>query len=241
MKDYKLKKQLLTFVLTTTLLSTVGCGEKELVADEQYDIIDTSKSSLEHGLEKRIDIPREDFKLVVNFSCDDTSKREWRITSDKFLYMNIHTSGLEDGTQVYIDNIHIDTSIKSKYAVMDGIVQDSMDDRIHNSLMLGFPINNNTYYYGVNAIEGCNQDFIQGTYYGYNGYSSVEIEQKRYTESDYMDLGVWGNKISVVIDLLVKHENELEFSNVSVCTDFVVAITNLNINIDEEQKKPYTK
>lgn len=245
MKNFKLRTKLATFALAMSLTTLTGCMEAELAPEETYDVIDTSKEGFEQGLTQTLDVPGEDFKLVTQYSCDDSSKREWRITSDKFLYITINTEGLSENTEVYIDNIHIDTSIKSKYASFDGILQDTMDDRIHNSLMLGFPISDNTYYYGVNAIEGCNQDFIQGTFYGYNDYSSGEIEQRRYTESDYIEHGVYANKISIVIDLLVKDQNEKEFRNISVNTDFLVNVTNKekeDSNTEQEENgKVYTK
>ena len=169
-----------TFTLT-------GC-EPELAPKEEYDTISQTSddSNLSNGLVQKIDVPNNDFKLITEYSCDDDSKRKWRITSDKFLYIKAYTEGLDDDTVVYIDNIHIDTSIKSKYAVMDGILQDSMDDHVHSSQMLGFPISNDIYYYGVNAIEGCNQEFIQGVTYGLNGYYSGSMTSERYTENDYI-------------------------------------------------------
>lgn len=39
---------------------------------------------------------------------------------------------------------------------MNGILQDTMDDRIHNSLMLGFPISDDVCHIGINQIEGQN-------------------------------------------------------------------------------------
>lgn len=240
MKNYKLRKKLYAIALAPSITTLTGCGE-ELAPEEEYDIVNNSESGLENGLTQTITVPGEDFKVIACYSCDSVSKREWRITSDKFLYINIHTQDLEEGMEVYIDNIHIDTSIKSKYAVMDGIMQDYMDDRVHNSLMVGFPIGNETYYYGINAIEGSNADFITGTFYGYSGYSSGTIEQKRYTESDYIDLGVYANKFSVVIDLLVKGPNDKEFRNISINSEFLVKTSNQDTLNNDTEEKVYTK
>lgn len=172
-----------------------GCIEKEPTLYENYDVVSTdSNSDLGAGLIQVLDVPGEEFKLVTEYSCDSTAKRTWRVTSDKFLYFNVRTEGLSDDTKVYIDNIHIDTTVKSEYAVVDGILQDTMDDRIHNSKMLGFPIGNDIYYYGVDAIEGSNDTFVQSTTYAYNGYYSSSNTTRRYTESDYLKLGVYANK-----------------------------------------------
>lgn len=108
-----------------------------------------------------------------------------------------------------------------------------MDDHIHNSQMIGFLINDTTHYYGVDAIEGCNKDFIQGTFYGYNGYYSGTVTERRYTESDYRELGVYANKFQVVFDLLVKNPGEKDFHNISVSTDFIV--------LTSEKEIEYTK
>lgn len=223
----------------STMLTLCSCEEEGLAPSEEYDIVSTENGddSLSMGLRQVLEVPGQKFKLVTEYSSDNTSKREWRITSDKFLYIQAYTEGLSNDTEVYIDNVHIDTSIKSKYAVMDGIIQDTMDDHVHSSQLVGFPISDKTSYFGVNAIEGCNQDFIQGTYYGYSGYHSGSVTQKRYTEQDYLDLGVYANKVQIVYDLLVKGPNDKDFSNVSVCTDFLVPVT----SAQKEETKQKTK
>lgn len=250
MKKVKnLKVRALAFTLAFGTLVTVSGCSKELAAQEDYDIVQSvdSDDDLSRGLVQTLDVPGQKFKLITEYACDDEAKREWRITSDKFLYFNAKTEGLPEGTEVYIDNIHIDTSIKSKYASVDGIIQDTMDDHVHSSQLIGFPISDTTMYYGVNAVEGSNETFIKGTvhaYNGYYGYTSSTITEKRFTESDYKYLGVYANKIQIVYDLLVKGPNDKDFSNVSVSTDFLVPITNAEIkyeNSDGEVVKQKTK
>lgn len=216
-----------------SVFTLTGC-DHELAADEDYDVVGQTneESGFASGLTQELKVPGENFKLITNYFCDDSSKREWRITSDKFLYFDVRTEGLPEDTQVYIDNIHIDTSIKSKYAAVDGILQDSMDDHVHSSQLIGFPISDTTMYYGVNAIEGCNETFIHGTSYGYSGYSNGSVTEKRFTEGDYLELGVYANKIQIVYDLLVKGPNDNDFSNISVSTDFLVSITTTEINYE---------
>jgi len=242
MKNYKLRKKLLLLALVSGLSSLTGCSGHELAPEEEYDTISNDESGLENGLKQVLDVPGENFKLVAEYHCDDVSKRAWRITSNKSLYITMYTQGLEEGTEVYIDNIHIDTSIKSKYAAMDGILQDTMDDRIHNSLMIGFPISDNTYYYGVNAIEGCNETFIRGTMHGYKGYSSGSIEEQRFTESDYINsMKVYANEIDIVVDLLVKGPNDKDYRNISVTTDFLVNVSDQEIEYGYADDEPETE
>ena len=230
-KNLKIRGVALTLA-AGSLFALSSCSQ-ELAAEEQYDVIQTDPEESFTGLQQVLDVPNQTFKLVTNYYCDDASKREWRITSDKFLYFDVRTEGLQEGTEVYIDNIHIDTSIKSKYAAMDGIIQDSMDDHVHSSQLIGFPISDTTKYYGVNAIEGCNETFIQGTIRGYSGYIGGTVDEIRYTESKYIELGVYANKIQIVYDLLVKGPNDKDFSNISVSTDFLVPVTSTEISYEK--------
>lgn len=239
LKFYKISNQMskkLAFISLSMMLATTtltGCSH-ELVPEEDYDIVQNSdEEGLGAGLTQKLEVPGESFTLVTEYSCDPTSEREWRVTSDKFLYLTVYTEGLPADTLVYIDNIHIDTSIKSTYAAFDGIIQDSMDDHVHSSQMIGFSIDDNTKYFGVDAIEGMNETFIQGTAYGYSGYYGGSVTEKRFTESNYVTYGVWANKFQIVYDLLVKGPNDYDFKNISVSTDFVVPITTNSIQYDD--------
>ncbi len=187
-------------------VTLVGCTPREVSTNAHvaYDVIDTMDNEIAtNGIQQILDVPGETFKLVVNYKCLLDDNARWTITSDKEMYIDICTDGLPEGVEVYIDNVHIDTTIRSVFPSVDGITQDTMDDRIHNSQMMGFPISDSNIYSNVNCIEGQNQSFMQGSFYGFNGYSSGSIEQRRYVESDYLKAGVYANKINSVIDLII--------------------------------------
>lgn len=224
------KAAILSLLAILSLPVTSGCTvDVELAPQESYEAIDPnqlSENPLEGTLVKTLDVPEENFKLIAEFGCDSASEKSWRITSDKSLYIKAYTKGLPEGTKVFIDNVHIDTSIKSKYAAMDGIKQDEMDDRIHNSLMLGFPISDNTNYFNIFAIEGCNQQFIDGSFVAYNGMGIGSIEQGRYTEEDYIvDFKVYASKFQIVFDLLILPPGVETPYAVSVKTELIVYTT----------------
>ena len=184
-----------------------GCIDREIAtnANVSYDVIDTLDNELATtGIQQIIDVPGESFKLVVNYHCVLPDNARWTITSDKEMYMDVCTEGLDPSMEVYIDNVHIDTTIRSHYPSVDGITQDTMDDRVHNAQMIGFPISDTNTYSSVNSIEGQNQTFMQGSFYGFNGYSNGTISEERYVESDYLKAGVYANKINSVIDLIIK-------------------------------------
>ena len=100
-------------------------------------MIDTTSEALEGNFQvvKIEEVKDEDFQLEITYLCDDES---WRVTDTKHLYLSIKTIGLSSDKEVYIDNIHSDTFIVATEAVYSGILQDSMDDHTHNSLMIGF-------------------------------------------------------------------------------------------------------
>lgn len=140
------RKKAVSLVLAGLLtFSLSGCGvDKELGSDRTgLDILssstdETNTDNLENGVNQELEVKGETFKLLVNYSVDEGTV--WKVNDTKNLNMKVLTKGLPNGIEVFIDNIHADTTIVSGNAKYDGILQDTMDDRIHNSLMLGFPI-----------------------------------------------------------------------------------------------------
>lgn len=206
-------------------LLLTGCSrEVSTNANTSYDIIDTmNDEALEEGIVQIKDVPNQNFKLVVEYKCELGDDERWIVTSDKKLNMEIRTDGLPEGYQVYIDNVHTDTTICSKYPTVDGITQDSMDDRVHNAQMIGFPIADDVSYYGINQIQGQNDSFVSGSVMGFNGYSSGSVSEKRFVESDYLSHAVYANKISSIIDLIIIDENGV-MECVSVPSEVQVSI-----------------
>ena len=215
-------------------LSLTGCSERIVVQDAEkiYDTIDSNGEDITIKPQV-LDIPGEDFKLVVEYSLDKDTRKKWTITDDKKLYTTVYTKGLPEDTKVYIDNVHTDCSIIASYAQYNGILQDSMDDRIHNSLMLGFPISDSTKYYAINEIEGQNDQFIQGFSYGYNGYHGGEIYQRRRDEFDYLSEGVYGNKVSSSYGILIK-KGDNEPYGIDISSDIIVLASNVVKTKDED-------
>ncbi len=207
--DRKKVQKIISLIGVGALAFTLaGCTSQELSHHVTYDTIDTNDSSIEHVVQE-LDVPGENFKLYVNYNCRLENGRKWTITDNKLLEMEIYTSPLEEGTEVYIDNIHSDTSIICYTKKNDGVLQDTMDDRIHNSIAVGFPISDKITYYGINEIEGQNDTFIRGYGYTYHGTGSTTVEERRRLESEYLADGVYGNKIDSVIDLLI-HKKGME-------------------------------
>lgn len=242
--NYFEKKKLLSLALAGVLtVSLSSCMEEELGASKSdIDMLDPSVSTdagdnLFSGVTQKKEVNGEDFKLVINYVTDENT--EWRVNYTKHLYMTIKTDGLPKDKEVYIDNIHTDTTIASTKSLYDGILQDTMDDRIHNSLMIGFPISDTVSYYGCNTIEGQNSEFIQGWGYGYNGYNGGEVESKRRQESDFLASGVYANQIDTVIDLIIVDKNTNEKRTVSVFSNLLVRVNNRITVVDGDNYTVY--
>lgn len=230
MKKSDLTNKILTGILSVAIITSLSaCVPNELVSsDLDYDILDTNdylaNNSLQNGITQELDVPGEDFKLMIQYMSGVDS---WNVTSDKDLHMNILTKGLNSlDKEVYIDNIHIDTYLVSTQPLFNGIKQDTVDDHIHNSEMIGFPIDDTNSFYGINEIEGQNDEFIKGTFYAYQGTGGGNIVEKRRLESDFLSHGVWANKISGVVGLIIRDKKTGETRGVDVKTTLLVAVNN---------------
>ena len=252
MKNIKVNKKLLALVMASSIgLASTGCSETEQQYDTyeeptvEYDVLNTNEkeetkkeaSSLEevesmgdeeytveedsifNGVEQTLDVKGEKFKLQIDYS---TPEETWKITDTKELHMEINTLNLPSNKEVYIDNIHTDTSIVSSKEKLNGILQDTMDDHIHNSQMMGFPISDTNSYYGINEIEGQNDQFIKGFCIAGLGYAT----QKRLEESDYLSNGVWANRTDSIIDLIIVDKNTGETRTVSVSSTLLTEVYN---------------
>lgn len=228
-KNLKLGKKIAlitgTVVLSTSLLLS-GCDAQVYNSniEDEYDVIDSQGEDV-RILPQVLDVPGEDFKLIIEYSLDENTSKKWTITDNKKIFTRVYTEGLADDVKVWIDNVHTDTSIVSTRETMNGILQDTMDDHIHNSLMYGFPISDTTSYYAVNEIEGQNDSFISGSFFGFNGYASGIIDERRYTEEDYLGAGVYANKISSSYGILIQ-KGDAEPYGVDVSSDIVVLACN---------------
>ncbi len=217
-----------SFVLMATSLT--GCGETELATNriDSDRIVDFNGEDnfLEEGIQKVVEVPGEDWNLVIEYSGQLEDSEYWTITDNKKLHMKIYTQGLPEGYEVYINDIHADTTIVARQVQMNGITQDTMDDGIHGTQLLGFPISNDTCCYITNAIEGQNDDFISGSVVGFRSYTEGEVSEKRFLESDYLKKGVVANQVSSIFGLLVKGPNDKEFRAIDADDEISIAVYN---------------
>lgn len=181
-------------------------------------------------LMQTLPVKNEEFKLLIDYDTGEQSIDGWRITSSKYLNMAVRTENLPEGWHVYIDNVHIESSILSLYEAFDGITVDEMDDHTHSSLYPGFAINNEKEYYGTFGIGGYSETLVSGYTHGYItyqgwGFSSGDVNEKRITESELKETGVYGNKFQLVYDLYIQPADSEEPYMKSVISEFVIPTT----------------
>lgn len=202
------------FLVIFSTLFVVGCRPELPLSD-----LPTLNNDLANG-KLTIDkvVPGEDFSFVREYSTSYDAK-SWRITDSKNLMMRAWVRGAPRGMIVLVEHMHSDVSLKSRYEGLDGWPQDSMDDSVHGGDQPGFWVTESYPYENVFAIEGFSQSLIEGWGYWGTGY----IGSYRLTETNVVQYGkVYGNKIQVVYDLLIKRADEQYFHTRSVIDEFLV-------------------
>lgn len=185
----------------------------------------------------------EDILFETEYSIN-TNLPVWRITDNKAI--DIKLSVLDDpkNATILIEHLHIDCFIESTKKYFDGVLQDSMDDHIHEGNQAGFFVNENYSYYETFSIEGFNPEFVEQIiiacqmYYGYAVHNSerpVTISEEKLIN----DYGVYGTSFIFVYDVLIKYPSE-EYFHKRIITDNIfvylngTVMNNPNNRIDEE-------
>lgn len=182
-------------------------------------------------LTQTLPVDGEDFSLIVKYDTGNYPTDSWEITSAKSISMEVKTSELPEESEVFIDNVHIDSSILSLEPEFNSIPTDTMDDNIHTSMYPGFPIGNDMEYHGIFSMDGYSETLISGYTRGYYsrllgwGSQRGSVEEVRVTEDDLKKSYVYGNKFQIVYDLWIKKtDNEYPYMR-SVLSEFIIPTT----------------
>ncbi len=227
MKTIKNKlPQILIFIFM--LLVIAACTTPEAApTSKEYEVLDNDLA--EGSLSVDHYIPGEQLVFTTRYSTSYDAT-EWHITDSKALNISATIFPISDSeaytATVLIDNVHIDATITSRYALMNGVLQDTMDDHLHTGDQAGFLISPEYNYENIFVIEGYTEYLIEGWAY-YNGsYGYADLAQTRLTEDNLVNRGgVNGNKFSIVYDLLIKYEGEEYFHTRSVIDEFIVPVS----------------
>lgn len=217
-----MKKRLLTMVIFV-MASFTGCTEVERVSKEtELDSLELMEGTT---LTQELDVPGEEFKLVIEYDTGRYDFSNWRITSNKYINMSAYVTGLPEGTTVMVDHMHVDISLQSTLAQVDGMLQDSMDNSYNGASQDGYYINEDYRYRNTFIIEGYSQTLINGWGFVCGSYGNVEISEDRLTEKNLIQEGeVYANKVQAEYKLLVKNAGEEYFHNTAVVSEFSIPV-----------------
>ena len=219
-----LRKVVLLVALTLATL-LVACAPEAALPNKQVEVLrnDLAEGSLRIPHE----ISGERFDFITEYSTPYNAS-EWQITDSKTLFMQATIKPHEDGgegVEVLVEHVHIDCNIQSEYAIMDGVNQDSMDDKLHVGTQPGFLVTEEYPYENYFAIEGYSQWLIEGWGYFNGSYGYTSLEQTRLTEGNLRERGgVVGNRFQVVYDLLIKYPGEDSYHTRSLVDEFEVCL-----------------
>lgn len=230
-------------ILSGTLIimtNTLGCSKSDdkvnddipAINQEEQDILSLYINS---NLKKELEVKNTNFKLVSALNYLDEESNSWDITSDKNLYLTVYTKDLDEMTEVYINNIYIDISLLSDDIMFNGILQDKKNISTVDSRKVY--IDNNISYEGIIPIEGQSLDFLKETYLAFNNLENEFMIEKRFVEKDYENNGVYGNRIRVVYELLIKKQGEDNYQTIDVATEYDIYSSSYINNLGKEKSK----
>ena len=208
-----------SIITITALISLTGCIEEETSLVPDY--LPTLLNDLENG-QLTITNNIENITFQTKYSTPYNTSA-WRITDSKTLTMELFLQSAPHNTTIFVEHVHCDINLKAKYAGVDGMLQDTMDDKLHSGNQPGFWISENHSYKNIFAIEGYSQTIIDGWGWMVGSYGAMNIRSERLTEKNLMNEGgVYGSKIQIVYDILIKYDNEPYYHTTSFVDEFLI-------------------
>lgn len=230
----KTKLFLRILLLVALALLTIGASECAPEAAPVEKGVPVLRNDLAGGdLEIKNPIPGENFVFVTKYSTDYDTTR-WRITDYKTLRMEAWIDVVDpsqDAPQVFVEHVHVDCSIQSRLAGVDGLPQDSMDDSVHAGDQAGFWITEEYPYENVFIIEGYSKTLIDGWGFVSGGSGVTSLSEDRLTEKVLVQEGkAYASKISVVYDLLIKYPGEDYFHTRSIVNELLIIVAGASLD-----------
>ena len=218
------RKIIILLSILMVALSLAGCSELETYNDTDTPRLDVSLA--DSKLEKT-HIIGEQLTVTTNYTTENYDTKQWLITDNKTINMNLIVTNMPEGTEVFVEHVHADVAIASTDMELNGIIQDSMDDTFHGNgtNQPGWFVNANHAYKETFSIEGYSQLLIEsfGFYLGGYGYNSTSTS--RMTESRLKSHGAYGNQLVIVYNLAVKYPGEDYYHSETIFDKFIIHST----------------
>ena len=206
-------------MITTELENDNLYNKNDLTVDNLIDLNDLLNGNSIDGVTQIIDIPGEDFDLVVDYNYD-LPDYNWSVNEDNHLSMSIKTTELEEGTEVYVSNIHTKTGL-IYYDIIsiwgtgehNGRYQYATDYVLKSNSVIGSLIKENI---------SCEKSLLINPLGRINSLNGTSINEL------WLEEGIYGNKISSVIELLI-HKSDMKegtYELISVPTDVGIKFLN---------------
>ena len=225
-------------VIATGILSACGMEPPETVKPNKnipiMQPLTGNQISFDHQIGGNITI-------TTSYDLGNYKLETWRITDSKTISMKVSVKSEPNGTEILVDHVHSDVSIKATDPQLNGLTQDSMDNQYHGTSQDGFFINPTYNYNNVFAVEGFSKDIISGWGFYVGDYGESELDSKRLTEGNLTSAGAYGSQLSVVYNFLVKNPGENKYHIESVVDELIIPTATYIKNQEDQQKKKEEK
>jgi len=159
---------------------------------------------------------------IHTFYNTDYAEGQWKITDNKNVDIWLFVDEQPKGTTILVEHMHADCMICSNRTEINGIRQDTMDDKLHTGPQEGFYVSPIYPYNEVFAVEGYTQYLLSIWGYMWGNFGWMSGGEDRLDEENLQRLGAKGSEFAIVFDLLIRHEGEQFYHTISFMDDFIV-------------------
>jgi hypothetical protein len=194
----KLIKILAVFLLFVTLLPLYGAGAPRGTR---------TGSTVYEGDMFGIEIYNYVSEIGLNVTTWYTSTiniNDWQITDNKDLQLYLNITKQQDNMDIWVEHMHADVFLESTNSYFDGIIQDTMDDKIHSGSAVGFYVNETINYAETFSIEGYSEYLTR--YWSY--YYSITESKSRLSESELREKGIYGCSFRIIYDIVFRYHGD---------------------------------
>ncbi|MBP1309109.1 uncharacterized lipoprotein YehR (DUF1307 family) [Paenibacillus sp. 1182] len=226
----KLKSLIICITLSLLTFALSGCTPEVVPVDVTVPVmkkLSGDKMTFTHELNGNT--------ITTSYDLGGYKLENWRITDSKSINISVGVKKKNTGSEILVEHVHADVSIKSTDPQLNGLTQDTMDNSYHGTSQDGFFINEKYSYANIFAIEGFSKDIIDGWMFYQGDYGNGQMLTKRLTENTLLESGTYGSQITVVYNLLVKNPGDDKY-HIESLEDRILIPTAAVIQASKEQE-----
>jgi len=155
----------------------------------------------------------------------DYGNGTWKITDNKNLWIKLEVVEQPENWTILIEHMHADCIVEATQRMVDGILQDTMDDKLHVGTQAGFYVDEKRPYYECFSVEGYSKWLIDAWMFIFSGYGFGGATEKRLTEKNIRNMGAIGSEFAIVYDILIYENDRNYFYKEIIYDDFIVNFT----------------